>query len=153
MKNTALFLSMIDRYNRAAFTHKYIFGFSYKGNVYMSYAEAEALPALLTLDQASRGCGSSIRFCPNADKKLALLANAKVLCSLKFFEAEHKSSIYNRGEIFEKLVTEYFGQTWVKDNVPFTQAGDIEVDGVAYQIKYDRATFASEKTLSLLGNF
>ena len=58
-----------------------------------------------------------------------------------------KNSKYNKGEIFEKLMTEHYGQTWVKDSVPFTKDGDLTVDGVAYQIKYESATFTNEKTL------
>jgi hypothetical protein len=52
--------------------------------------------------------------------------------------------------VFEKLVTEYYGQQWTKDNVPFTEDGDLTVDGIAYQIKYDRATFCNEKSLANL---
>lgn len=145
---TALFLSMIDKYNRASYTHNYIFGFTFKGMVYALKTTSEVLPALLTLDKASRGAGYSLRFCPNAEKKLAMLTGAHVLCSESFFEAQCASSIYNRGEIFEKLVTESFGQEWHKDNVPFTEDGDVTVDGIAYQIKFQRATFATEKTLA-----
>ena len=54
---------------------------------------------------------------------------------------------YNKGEIFEKLVTEQFGQTWVKDNVPFTDDGDLTVDGIAYQIKFESASFINEKQM------
>jgi hypothetical protein len=61
-------------------------------------------------------------------------------------------SKYNKGEIFEKLVTEAYGQEWVKDNIPFTEAGDIEVDGHAYQIKYEKATFTNEKSLMKMEN-
>ena len=54
---------------------------------------------------------------------------------------------YNKGEIFEKLITEYFGMKWEKDNVPFTEGGDIEINGKAFQIKYEKATFTNEKFL------
>ena len=53
-------------------------------------------------------------------------------------------SKYNFGEVFEKLETERVGQTWVKDNVPFTEDGDLTVDGIAYQIKFEKATFLTE---------
>ena len=46
------------------------------------------------------------------------------------------------------MVTEFYGQTWEKDNVPFTEDGDITVDGIAYQIKFEKATFTNEKTLA-----
>ena len=102
------------------------------------------------LDKASRGAGYALRFCPNAQQKLFLMTSAKVLCSAKFFNEQVANSKYNKGEIFEKLVTEHFGQVWEKDNVPFTEAGDIEVDGIAYQIKYQKATFCNEKSLANL---
>ena len=148
MTNSALFLNMIRRYNKHSFTHKYIFGFSYKGNVYMAHADANMLPALLKLDKASRGAGYALRFCPTNDIRVALLTSATLICSLKFFNETVEDSIYNRGEIFEKMVTEHFGQIWEKDNVPFTEDGDITVDGIAYQIKFEKATFCNEKSLA-----
>ena len=146
--NTALLLNMIEGYNTLAFTHHYIFGFRFKGNIYMARAEAHMLPAILKLDRASRGQGYALRFCPNTDVKMALMPGATLLCSSAYFDDMVEDSKYNKGEIFEKLVTEYYGQTWVKDNIPFTVAGDIEVDGVAYQVKFEKATFTNEKTLA-----
>ena len=55
---------------------------------------------------------------------------------------------YNKGEIFEKLVTEFFGQTWVKDTIPFWVQGDIEVDGRQIQIKLDSATLMNTKQIA-----
>lgn len=150
MTNTALFATMINRYNEVAFTHNYIWGFTYKHNVYMAITTAEMMPFVCKLDKASRGAGYALRFCPNADQKLTLMPSAKILCSEDFFNEQVAESKYNNGEIFEKMVTEYFGQVWVKDNVPFTEAGDIETDSVAYQIKYQKATFCNEKSLANL---
>ena len=147
MTNTALFTSMIEKYNRASYTHEYILGFTFNGLVYMAQTDASVLPSVLCLDRASRGAGCAIRFCPTHDQKIFLLGSAKVLCSVKYFEAVCAESIYNRGEVFEKLVTESFGQMWIKDNTPFTDNGDITVNGIAYQIKFQRATFANEKTI------
>ena len=148
MTNTALFKTMIDRYNAVAYTHEYIWGYEYKGNIYMSSTSADYMPIVCKLDKASRGAGYSLRFCPNSQQKITLMTSATLLCSKKYFDSEVENSIYNRGEIFEKMVTEYFGQVWEKDNVPYTEAGDIEVDGVAYQIKFEKATFTNEKTLT-----
>ena len=144
MTNTALFMNLIDRYNAVAYTHEYIWGFEYKGNIYMSITDSSAMAYVCKLDKASRGCGMALRFCPTTDQKLALLPNATLLCSKKYFEEAYAASKYNRGEIFEKMVTEHFGQIWVKDNVPFTEDGDLTVDGVAYQLKFEKATFITE---------
>ncbi len=148
--NTALFIDMVRKYNKHAFTHKYIFGFAYKGNVYMAHADADMLLSILKLDKASRGAGYALRFCPTNAIKVALLTNATLLCSKAFFEETVADSIYNKGEIFEKMVTEYYGQAWEKDNIPFTEDGDLTVDGIAYQIKFEKATFCNEKSLANL---
>lgn len=148
--NDTLFHSMIAKYNRFSFTHNYIFGFEYKHNVYMASATSEVLPYILCLDRASRGAGTALRFKPNNSQKLMLLQNSEVLCSVDYFNSEVADSKYNAGEIFEKMVTEHFGQEWFKDNVPFTKAGDIEVNKIAYQIKFQKATFTTEKSLARL---
>lgn len=148
MTNTTLYMNLIDRYNSLAYTHNYIFGFEYKHNIYIAFATADALPYVLCLDRASRGAGCSIRFKPTTEQKLLLLQNSQVICSADYFNSEVANSIYNAGEIFEKMVTEWFGQHWEKDNIPFTKAGDIEVNKVAYQIKFQKATFISERSLA-----
>jgi hypothetical protein len=148
--NTALFAHMIDKYNEKAYTHNYIYGFIFQNMVYMVYATAEVMPYVLKLDKASRDAGYSLRFCPTKEQKVFLLSKgAQVLCSKEFFELTvEKNKPYNKGEVFEKMVTEFYGQTWVKDRIPFTDAGDIEVNGTAYQIKFEKATFTTEKTLA-----
>jgi hypothetical protein len=152
MTNMTLLNDMIHRYNALAYTHNYIFGFSYKGVVYMAHIDTCLLPQLLKLDKASRGAGMALRFCPTNDIKVYMLQFAKPLCSTALFDDMVSDSKYNKGEIFEKLVTEAYGQKWVKDNIPFTEAGDIEVDGHAYQIKYEKATFTNEKSLMKMEN-
>lgn len=145
MKNITLFNEMVKIYNSKAFTPEYIFGIRYKGNIYMVKASHELLAYVLKLDKASRGKGYSLRFKPNNKIREMLLAEgAEIICSAEMFDELVATSKYNKGEIFEKLVTEYFGQTWEKDNIPFTDDGDLTVDGVAYQIKYEQATFLTE---------
>ena len=147
MTNTELFNQMLTLYNEMSFTHNYIFGFNYKGNIHFAFVTSEVLPYILTLDKASRGQGYSLRFKPNRDIKEFLLKYSAVLCSADFFHAEVADCRYNNGEIFEKMITEYYGQRWFKDSVPFTEDGDITIDGTAYQIKFESATFTNEKTL------
>ena len=153
MTNTTIFNHLVNGYNALSFTHNYIFGFEYKGVVYATTVTAEVLPYILKLDKASRGAGYALRFCPTAEQKIFLLSKgAEVICSSEYFKTEVASSIYNNGEIFEKLVTEKFGQVWEKDNLPYTEGGDIEIDGVAYQIKFQKATFTNEKSLARMMN-
>ena len=149
--NTTIFEYLINGYNQLAYTHEYILGFAYKGVVYAVKAHADILPYVLKLDKASRGAGYSIRFKPNNAQKLMLIAKgAEVVCTEEYFNEVVKTCKYNNGEVFEKMETEKVGQVWEKDNVPFTIDGDLTVDGIAYQIKYQGATFTNEKTLAKL---
>ena len=70
--NTALFKSMIDRYNSVAFTHNYIFGFAENGNIIACFAKSDVLPHVLKLDRASRGNGMSLRFKPTKNQREVL---------------------------------------------------------------------------------
>jgi len=148
MKNLELFKKMIETYMELAYTGEYLFGFEENDNIYLVKADDSVLPYVCKLDKAGRGQGYSLRFKPNKAQRELLKQNGyTILCSARFFEELVKNTKYNKGEVFEKLVTEYFGQEWEKDNVPFTEDGDITVDGIAYQIKYTAATFTNEKTL------
>ena len=147
--------TMVKRYNDAAATHNYIFGFVWKKVVYVVRvmgATAERLMTWTCMDYDSRSKTASLRFKPtNAQKALLMALGAEPMMAEADFEAMVKASKYNRGEIFEKLTTEAAGQEWVKDNVPFTEDGDLTVNGIKYQIKYNKATFANEKSLAGLG--
>ena len=145
MKNIALFEQMVNTYNSKAYTPNYIFGIDYKGNIYKVTVDHEILSLILKLDKASRGKGYSLRFKPNNKIREMLLAKgAQLICSTEYFKKLTSESKYNKGEIFEKLVTEWYGQTWEKDSIPFTEDGDLTVDGIAYQIKFEQATFLTE---------
>ena len=147
--NTALKDKMITFYNDHAGAHEYIFGYTEAGNVWMTKASHKVLNNVLKLDLASRGAGYALRFKPNKDIKTYLLSlGAEVLCSVEYFESLATSLKSNRGEIFEKLVTEHFGQVWTKDNIPFTEQGDINVDGIEIQIKFEKATFINEAQIA-----
>lgn len=154
MRNELMLNNLITRYNRVAYTHNYIFGYTDHGNVYVSFAKSDIMPYVCCVDKASRGYGLALRFKPTkAQKELLKMQKTFVLCSEKYFNEQVAESDYNKGEIFEKLVTEYFGQSWAKDNVPFTKAGDLEANGTSYQIKFQSATFCNEKSIASLERF
>lgn len=152
MKNTAAQRYMCEGYTRAAATHNYALTFTYANNVWVLFlrdVDAAKLETLTKLDKASRGAGLSLRFKPtNRDKVALVAAGATVLCSKVYFDELVAGTKYNRGEIAEMLVTEQvFGQTWVKDSVPFTVDGDINDNGVKWQHKHESATFCNERSL------
>lgn len=149
----AILVNLIARYETKAYTNNYVFGFTYNGFVY--YLEKAGLSFGIKLDKAStkNGGGYSIRYNPTKAEKKALVEGgvAKVLCTVEYFDTLKAESIYNKGEIFEKLITEKFGLVWEKDNVPFFMGADIEVDGKAYSVKFEKATVCTESTLVRLG--
>lgn len=149
-ENIAIFYALIARYNRLSYTHWYKLGFVYKKKLYCATITAEMLPFVLTLDKASRGAGYALRFCPTTAQKEALLPYAELIGSAEFFKSYAAENKYNLGENFEKLVTEKAGQSWEKDNVPFTESGDVVINGTHYQIKYEKATYCNEKSLDSL---
>lgn len=162
MANEIIKKMLQDGYNKVAFTDKYILGWTLKHVIYFTICDRELVDWVTCLDKASRGAGYALRFKPNTEQKYMLMANgAEVLCSeMRFNEILEETYInekgkevhYNKGEVFERLITEKAGQEWKKDTVPFTMAGDIEWNGVAYQIKFEKATFTNEKSLMNLMN-
>lgn len=149
MTNDIIKKMLQDSYNLYAYTDKYILGWIYDHVVYMALCDRDMVDRVTCLDRASRGAGYALRFKPNKSQKLLLMSlNTVCICSEAFFKDSVLNSKYNSGEIFEKMVTEYFGQVWEKDNVPFTESGDLVVHGIHYQIKFEKATFINEKTLS-----
>lgn len=146
--NKAIFEKMVEFYNNNAATHNYIFGIIWNGNVYMVKTTSTILAHVLKLDKASRGKGYCLRFKPNRKIKEMLMGkNTRLICSREMFTEMVNNSKYNKGEIFEKLVTELYGQVWCKDNVPFTDDGDLTVDKTKYQIKFEGASFITEKQM------
>lgn len=146
MEKKVIFDKLLTIYHEKAFTDNYMLAFTFDGVVYVVVVKADKLSQVLSLDKASRGAGYALRFKPNrATKRLMMGWKPEVLCSEDFFKAAVAESKYNKGEIIEKMLTEKAGQTWEKDNVPFTEDGDLTVNGIAYQIKFERATFINEK--------
>ena len=142
--------AMVEFYNAHAYTHHYMVAFNWKNVVMVAFVSGNQLADITILDKASRGAGKALRFKPNMAQKNYMLSECETfeLCTIDNMAELVESTIYNKGEIVEKLITEKYGQTWVKDNVPFTEDGDLTVNGIAYQIKYEKATFINEKQMA-----
>lgn len=151
MTNAILKNAMVDKYDSYAYTDQYIFGFTFAGNVYMVVADSKAMRETTSISKASRGNGYALRFRPTVEQKMYLMSlGATVLCSEKFFKETVASSKYNKGDIYERMVANHFGIDWVKNSDPFWKAGDVTIDNIAYQIKFQGATYTNEKFLSRL---
>lgn len=149
MKNETIRHKMVNFYNGNSFTHNYMFGYVFKKTVYLTVTTSEVLSEVTMIDKAGHNEGLALKFKPTVEQKLMLMSiNSEPICSKQYIEDLFKESKYNRGEIFEKIITEKFGQKWVKDNIPYYEDGDITVDGISYQIKFQNATFLTEKGMA-----
>ncbi len=133
--------TMWKYYRNLSAAHTYILGFEVGHEVYM--ITRKHVGQFLSYEKASRGQGMGLRLRMKSADRKRLVKKAIRLGSVE----ELKNGKYNKGENFERLVFEHYGQKWEKDTEPFTKCGDICVDGVEIQIKFDGATFTVEKTL------
>ena len=149
---------LLCEYIRLAATHAYIFGYAVGGVVYAARVmDARALLPLLTyVDKASSKNGGtySLKYRANMTTWAAVVSQAvevKMVCTVEYLENLKANSKKNRGQLFEELVAKTFGgELETKSNLKFTEGGDMNLDGVAYQIKYTKATFTDEKTIQNL---
>lgn len=137
--------TMIRNYRKYSVADSYIIGFVYGGNVYFTEVK-EIAPRFLNIEEASRNQGMNLRLRIKAQYRAQLSKKAICLGSADILT----ESKYNKGEIFEKYITEFFGQVWEKDTIPFYEDGDITVDGRKVQIKLDSATLCNTKQIAKL---
>lgn len=141
--------AMIRDYNRLSAAHKYIVGLVQAGTVYYITASWKELCKYLKADHASSKRGGELKArirVPAQDRK-DLIASGR---AVKLCDASElvKDTAYNRGENFERVITETLTHTvWKKDSIPFYVQGDIRINGEEIQVKLDSAELTNEKTL------
>ena len=139
---------MIRIYNELTASEGYILGFVHEHQLY--YIRIEHLPReILKPNKASskRGGFMKVQVRCNSQFRHECIASGQAIL-LGSEEIVLADSKYNKGEKFEKTITETLtAETWVKDSVPFNVAGDIELDGKQIQIKFDGAELTNERTL------
>ena len=135
--------TLIKAYRKHSAADNYILGFIFNHMIYMVRV-AEIMPRYLNVEEASRNQGENLRLrLKKAHKEQLLKKNPICLGSADCLN----DSKYNKGEVFERLVTEYYGQKWKKDNIPFYIQGDINLNGEEVQIKLDSATLMNTKQI------
>lgn len=133
---------MLRNYRKLSGANAYIVGFVDNGQLYM--VDMPSIPPrFINYEKASRNQGYALRLRLKKAHKVQLMKKAVCLGSAE----ELTKGKYNQGENFERVVSIHYGIEWVKDTVAFTECGDIRVNGVEVQIKFDGATFTNEKTL------
>lgn len=151
MNDVTMHLNLANAYHTNTYTNDYIFCFTWAGLFYavkMENVDVATLTAISSVSRTSskRGGYASLRFRPTNDVKRAIVEMGNVVykSTAANFKAECENNKYNKGENAERIVTEkVFGEKWVKDSVPFTDGADVS----HYQIKFQGATFATERQL------
>jgi len=138
--------TMIKNYRKYSAADSYIVGFVLNKMLYF-VEMVEIQPRFLNVEVASRNQGENLRLRIKKTQKESLMKKNPICLGSSDLLDEEK---YNKGEIFEKLVTEYYGQKWEKDTVPFWVQGDINLDGKEVQIKLDSATLMNTKQVKKL---
>lgn len=141
---------MMNLYNALSASHLYILGFMVQNILYYAMMDFETLAKYMKMDRASsaRGGFAKLRIKLTREQKAELLRIAKQCGTV---EDLTKDSHYNKGENFERVITELLTtEKWVKDSVPFNVAGDIVLNGENVQIKFDGAEITNERLLAKL---
>lgn len=139
---------MLRTYETLTAARAYIVGFVHDGKLYR--VDTETLPeGWVKLDRAASSKGGMLklrlRLSAAVKRELVESGAAQLVGAASLLETADR---YNRGERWERLVTEAAGQTWAKDSVPFWVAGDLELNGVQVQVKLDQAEVTNERALA-----
>ena len=139
---------MVTIYNIHSASHKYIVGFVRGGKVYYVTVSFEKLAEMLKACKASskRGGFNKVRVYVSAKTQKAMIENGEAIEVATMQDLVSKK--YNKGEMFEKVITETLtSDTWEKDSLPFYEGGDITVNGENIQIKLNGAELTNERCL------
>lgn len=139
---------LIKNYKDTTAADAYILGFAIRGWVYQLVMK-ELPDWMFKYDRESTSHGGKVkeRFRPNTDEKLTMIhrLGAEKIGTVE--EVLTATGRKNKGEAWEKYQTEKAGQEWKKDSVAYYLDGDLTVNGVKYQIKFESASFANEDTI------
>lgn len=137
-------------YEKFTKAESYIIGFELDGVVYGGLLKEIPRRYLTIQREKLRNGKHDFGLYVNARSKkvkLELLKNSIVLGTSE----DLIDKKYNKGVMLEKLVYEYYGQEFRgKDNVPFYESGDINVNGIEIQVKFGLARVVSNGTLTRL---
>lgn len=142
----------IDRmrrdYERFTAAEGYAIGFHIGDDVYC--AMLDTIPRRFTrVQKECKRAGGGYGLYINVRTKKA--KNELIKKAVKVGTMADLKGQYNRGVMFEKLIYELNGQTFRgKDNVRFTEGGDIVINEKEIQVKYEHARICYDKTLQKL---
>lgn len=131
-------------YEETTAAKRVIFGFEYEKRVYMTILAA--IPAQwvkLAKESSKRGGENKLRLEVSKLEKAKLRSKAVMVGTVEIINTIKG----NKGDSWEKWVTEHYHQLWKKNSIPYYKDGDITVCGEKLQIKWENATLANESTI------
>lgn len=143
---------------QSAYTHHYIIAVEWQSNVeaYLITLDLDGLCLLFSDKPTTAKRQTVIKYRSSKVKRNYLKAHAFdsfTLCTVEELKARCRTRINrkgeqyteNCGECFEWLIAERFGvKQNDKTNLSYTDGGDLIINGIAYQVKYERASIAVE---------
>ena len=149
-----MYNTLVNWYNRNAATHDYILVLPTLGTLVAYFVHESDIGNIAKKDTASKKNGgkTSVRFSPDKTQVEYIKRKASKileLISVEQFEQERTETRANKGQYMETVIARVTqGTLSTKSNLDFTQGGDINIDGVEYQIKTVKATFTNETTMA-----
>ena len=140
--------TMIRNYRKFSKADFYALGFEYYGVIYMAIVE-EIAPRFMRVERecSKKGGKQKLQFRLNKQYKETLIRKGAIALG----NSDILKGEYNKGVQFEKAVCEFYGVEWGgKDSVPFYVSGDLTVNGLECQVKFDGAQVVLESTLENL---
>lgn len=137
----------IRYYRKFSGADAYILGFIYKHELYAITVD-EIMPRFMRVERSSvkKGAHEKLQFRLNNQHKEQLIRKGAQKIGT---EADLLEIPNNKGVSFERMVYRMNGQEpREKDNIRFTEGGDINVNGVEYQVKLEGAQIVEFRTLN-----
>lgn len=145
-------LNILEAFYNSTATHNYIFGVAYNGRVkaYLVSLDLNGYGVMFNEKPTTASRQTVIKYRSTKAKREWLEAHAtasldlmsieelKASCRVK--QNRHgKTYTENCGECFEWLLAEYFGTSQnEKSNLKHTDGGDLVINGIVYQVKYEK---------------
>ena len=140
----------IRYYRKYTGAEQYIIGFLHQHILWAIQVE-EIMPRYMTMKAESKGHAEKLQMDLKAKHKKELIKKgATPLCTEEEFLA--MNDMHNKGFTFERYIFELNGQgeQWERDNVGFWVCGDININGVETQVKFQNAQIVAVPTLHRL---
>lgn len=142
----------IDGYRTHEASERHFDGFERHGFIWAYDSTFDGFGCVLDRAAESKGGAQSLRFKPTAEEKEQMIADGAIkVCTAEHFVEVCKmlATTYgnNKGHGFEYVMAEAHGQTWEKDTLKWWEGPDMVIDGITYQLKFEKATFTTETQL------